>query len=276
MHRIPNADIVHGRLAETRGKRRSRVQYPRMLYAPRVESILHSSCSRPLSKCSILVSLTELRDPNTRPNTSSGLTELPACASSARTVVCELPANANAPKSNKPNGSCVNLIAACAACVKYAGVCLACARRHHGARCITQSLCRPRLCRQGLVAHGFLPSNVTEARAIPLSASAVSSCSSRTRTPAHLWGRWSSSQITTRAQNYQGRIYEYAFVLQPYYGTNNRWYDDAAETLQLTYLSTMLHHDRGHVNTIGLDTPAVRAAMAVYPQLPDADPHILL
>lgn len=80
-------------------------------------------------------------------------------------------------------------------------------------------------------------------------------------------------RITT--VNYQARIHEYDITFTPYYGSKDLSFDDAAKTLQLTYSKTILHYDRGHVNTTGLDPIAIRAQSSNFTSAnPDADPQL--
>ncbi|KAL6297798.1 hypothetical protein BKA93DRAFT_745326 [Sparassis latifolia] len=134
---------------------------------------------------------------------------------------------------------------------------------------------------KGLVAYGFIPSNATD-----IVGDTISGIGSAIGLKPYTWtasnGTISGTLIVQSDRgynvqgpvNYQGRVHEYAFVLQPYYGTDNLVYDAAAETLQLTYIGTTLHYDHGGVNTTGLEALAVRAATARYPQLADADPQM--
>ncbi|KAG6835222.1 hypothetical protein H0H93_003765 [Arthromyces matolae] len=74
--------------------------------------------------------------------------------------------------------------------------------------------------------------------------------------------------------DYQSRHHEIDFVLTPYYGSANLTYDDAAQTLNLTYRKTVLNWDRKHVKTSGLSPVAVRPAEFGYPLLAIADPQM--
>ena len=60
--------------------------------------------------------------------------------------------------------------------------------------------------------------------------------------------------------DYQGRQHQIDFMLTPYYGTDNLDFDDALDTLKLTYRNTLLYTERNAQKTTGLDALAVRPA----------------
>ncbi|TCD61258.1 hypothetical protein EIP91_008707 [Steccherinum ochraceum] len=74
--------------------------------------------------------------------------------------------------------------------------------------------------------------------------------------------------------DYQGRQHAIDFVLSPYYGDDELDFDDAQETLALTYKSTFRYTERNNVPTTGLDALGVRAAQSGFPSSPLADPQM--
>ncbi|KAF8956171.1 esterase-like activity of phytase-domain-containing protein [Flammula alnicola] len=72
--------------------------------------------------------------------------------------------------------------------------------------------------------------------------------------------------------DYQARQHEIDFVLTPYYGTNNLTFQDAQQTLQLTYRDTVLQFDRLDKKTSGLDPTSVRDAQPGFQSIPFLDP----
>lgn len=74
--------------------------------------------------------------------------------------------------------------------------------------------------------------------------------------------------------DYQGRQHAIDFVLSPYYGDDELDFDDAQETLALTYRSTFRYTERNNVPTTGLDALGVRAAQSGFPSNPLADPQM--
>lgn len=74
--------------------------------------------------------------------------------------------------------------------------------------------------------------------------------------------------------DYQGRQFDIDFVLSPYYGTADLSFDDALQTLSLTYIRTLLYTERNDSKTTGLDALAIRAADPGFPQSPTADPPL--
>ena len=60
--------------------------------------------------------------------------------------------------------------------------------------------------------------------------------------------------------DYQARQQRIDFVMSPYYDADNLSFDDAQDTLQLTYRSTLLYTERDDQKTTGLDALAVRPA----------------
>ncbi|KII85663.1 hypothetical protein PLICRDRAFT_324866 [Plicaturopsis crispa FD-325 SS-3] len=140
---------------------------------------------------------------------------------------------------------------------------------------------------QGLVGFGYIPSNATDTTGDTIGGigSAI----------AFKPGTWAKSNSTSgngtytgtlvvqpdrgyniiTTVNYQARIHEYDITFTPYYGSKDLSFDDAAKTLQLTYSKTILHYDRGHVNTTGLDPIAIRAQSSNFTSAnPDADPQL--
>ncbi|KAH9919965.1 esterase-like activity of phytase-domain-containing protein [Epithele typhae] len=63
--------------------------------------------------------------------------------------------------------------------------------------------------------------------------------------------------------DYQARHHNIDFVLSPYYGDDDLDFDDALETLQLTYRDTLLYTERNNQKTTGLDATGVRPAALV-------------
>ncbi|KII85662.1 hypothetical protein PLICRDRAFT_178703 [Plicaturopsis crispa FD-325 SS-3] len=129
---------------------------------------------------------------------------------------------------------------------------------------------------QGLVGFGYIPSNTTDT-----TGDTIGGIGSAIAFKPGTWAKsWSARGSNTyrgtlvvqpdrgyniiSTVNYQARIHEYDIVFTPYYGSKNLSYNDAAKTLQLAYKRTVLHYDRGHVNTTGLDPIAVRPASSTH------------
>ncbi|KAF5375785.1 hypothetical protein D9757_008987 [Collybiopsis confluens] len=71
--------------------------------------------------------------------------------------------------------------------------------------------------------------------------------------------------------DYRARQHEIDFVFTPYSGSANLDFTTAQTTLQLKYIDTTLHFDRGGGNTSGLDALAVRPAEKGFLTNPLAD-----
>ncbi len=74
--------------------------------------------------------------------------------------------------------------------------------------------------------------------------------------------------------DYQGRQFDIDFILSPYYGTADLSFDDALQTLSLTYRRTLLYTEVNDGKTTGLDALAIRPADTGFPQSPTADPPL--
>lgn len=74
--------------------------------------------------------------------------------------------------------------------------------------------------------------------------------------------------------DYQARQHEIDFWLTPYEGDDDLSYDDATQTLVLSYVHTTLQYERNHAKTTGLDTTGIRPAMVGFPALAFADPQM--
>ena len=74
--------------------------------------------------------------------------------------------------------------------------------------------------------------------------------------------------------DWQGRQHQIDFMLTPYYGTDNLDFDDALDTLQLTYRNTLLYTERNAQKTTGLDALAVRPAQPLSEFISIADPAL--
>ena len=62
--------------------------------------------------------------------------------------------------------------------------------------------------------------------------------------------------------------------MTPYYGQTQLSFTAAQQTLQLTYLNTLLYDERGGAASTGLDALAVRPAQSGYPTSQLADPPL--
>ncbi len=74
--------------------------------------------------------------------------------------------------------------------------------------------------------------------------------------------------------DWQGRQHQIDFVLTPYYAADNLDFDDALDTLKLTYRDTLLYTERTAQKTTGLDALAVRPAQTVSNNITIADPAL--
>ncbi|KAG6850217.1 hypothetical protein H0H93_016396 [Arthromyces matolae] len=79
---------------------------------------------------------------------------------------------------------------------------------------------------------------------------------------------------TDSTVDYQSRHHEINFVLSPYYGSTSLSFASAQQTLNLTYVKTVLKTERNNTKTSGLDPAAIRAATSGYPTLYTADPQM--
>lgn len=74
--------------------------------------------------------------------------------------------------------------------------------------------------------------------------------------------------------DYQARHHVVDFEFTPYYGVTPLSFTDAQKTLQLEYRKTVLHWDRKHTKTSGLDPLGVRPHQRGFPRDPHADPEM--
>lgn len=74
--------------------------------------------------------------------------------------------------------------------------------------------------------------------------------------------------------DWQGRQHQIDFMLTPFYGTDNLDFDDALDTLKLTYRDTLLYTERNAQKTTGLDALAVRPAQPPSTFVSIADPAL--
>lgn len=74
--------------------------------------------------------------------------------------------------------------------------------------------------------------------------------------------------------DYQARQHEIDFWLNPYEEDKGLSYDDAKETLILSYVNTTLQFERNGAKTTGLDATSWRAAENGYPSFVFADPDM--
>ncbi|KIM37285.1 hypothetical protein M413DRAFT_448582 [Hebeloma cylindrosporum] len=74
--------------------------------------------------------------------------------------------------------------------------------------------------------------------------------------------------------DYQARQHEIDFILTPYTGSANLSFQDAQQTLQVTYRNTVLSYERLHKKTSGLDPTSVRAAQPLSNFIPFLDPEM--
>lgn len=74
--------------------------------------------------------------------------------------------------------------------------------------------------------------------------------------------------------DYQARQHEIDFVLTPYTDSANLSFQDAQNTLQVTYRNTVLSFERLHKKTSGLDPNATRPAQPLSDFIPFLDPQM--
>ncbi|KLO16353.1 hypothetical protein SCHPADRAFT_901583 [Schizopora paradoxa] len=135
---------------------------------------------------------------------------------------------------------------------------------------------------KGLVAFGLIPSNATESTGDTIGGIGSAIAFKRGTFMSNTDGTFSGT-LTVQPDrgfnvdgtvDYQGRQFDIDFVLTPYYGTADLSFDDALQTLSLTYIRTLLYTERNDTKTTGLDALAVRAADSGFPQDPTADPPL--
>ncbi|OBZ77982.1 hypothetical protein A0H81_01866 [Grifola frondosa] len=135
---------------------------------------------------------------------------------------------------------------------------------------------------KGLVAFGLIPSNFTESTGDTLGGIGSAIALKRDSFLQRSDGTFAGTFIVQPDRgfnvdgtiDYQARQHQIDFVLSPYYSANNLSFDDALNTLQLTYRDTLLYFERHMTKTSGLDALAVRAQQWGFPLVPDADPQM--
>ncbi|KAI0682256.1 esterase-like activity of phytase-domain-containing protein [Earliella scabrosa] len=136
---------------------------------------------------------------------------------------------------------------------------------------------------KGLVGFGLIPSNFRESTGDTLGA-----IGSAIEIKGGSWvqksdGTFTGTFVTQPDRGFnvdgtidwQNRQHIIDFVLSPYYGTEELDFNDAQNTLNLTYRSTLLYTERDAQKTTGLDALGVRPAQALTadPVLPVSGPN---
>ncbi|KAI0693937.1 esterase-like activity of phytase-domain-containing protein [Cerioporus squamosus] len=135
---------------------------------------------------------------------------------------------------------------------------------------------------KGLVAFGLIPSNFTESTGDTLGGIGSAIALKRGSFSQNVDGTFKGTFVTQPDRGFnvdgtidwQGRQHQIDFVLTPYYDSGKLDFDDALNTLKLTYRDTLLYTERNAQKTTGLDALAVRPAQALSGNITIADPAL--
>ncbi|CDO75851.1 hypothetical protein BN946_scf184833.g2 [Trametes cinnabarina] len=133
---------------------------------------------------------------------------------------------------------------------------------------VTVTLGNKQYVNKGLVAFGLIPSNFTESTGDTLGGFGSAIALKRDSFTKNADGTFKGTIVAQPDRgfnidgtiDYQARQHQIDFVLSPYYGDENLSFEDALETLKLTYRNTLLYTERESRKTTGLDALAVRPA----------------
>ncbi|TFK84975.1 hypothetical protein K466DRAFT_495616 [Polyporus arcularius HHB13444] len=135
---------------------------------------------------------------------------------------------------------------------------------------------------KGLVAFGLIPSNFTESTGDTLGGIGSAIALNRGSFSQSSGGTFKGTFVTQPDRGFnvdgtidwQGRQHQIDFVLTPYYGAEDLDFNDALNTLKLTYRDTLLYTERNAQKTTGLDALAVRPAQTLSNNITTADPAL--
>ncbi|KAI0330295.1 hypothetical protein GY45DRAFT_758973 [Cubamyces sp. BRFM 1775] len=147
---------------------------------------------------------------------------------------------------------------------------------------VTVSLGGKQYVNKGLVAFGLIPSNFTESTGDTIGGIGSAIALKRGSFVQNSDGTFKGTIVAQPDRgfnidgtiDYQARQHEIDFVLSPYYDSDNLSFDDALQTLKLTYKDTLLYTERESRKTTGLDALGVRPAESLARFLTIEDPAL--